>query len=175
MNKKKIANISAVVASAVVVLVAGIVGVNAYIRHKNVVETGNILGVEWYNETEPQFTITTVEQLYELAELSDFYSFKGQTIKLGADLVVNEGNAEDWAKNAPAKRWNPITGFAGVFDGLGHSISGLYGKGFERRMALFADTQMSCSVKNLSLVNSYFETSGHRGTASIVSHGGGKF
>lgn len=175
MNKKKIVKISAVVASVVVILVAGIVGVNAYIRHRNVVETGNLLGVEWYNETDPQFTITTVEQLYELAELSDFYNFKGQTIKLGADLVVNEGNAEAWAEDAPAKRWNPITGFAGTFDGQNHTISGLYGKGFERRMALFADTEMSCSVKNLSLTNSYFETTGHRGTASIVSHGGGKF
>lgn len=175
MNKKKIAKISAVVVSAIAVVAAGIIGVTAFIRHRNVATTGNLLGVEWYNETDPQFTITTVEQLYELAELSDFYNFKGQTIKLGADLVVNEGNAEDWAENAPARRWNPITGFAGTFDGQNHTISGLYGKGFERRMALFADTQMSCSVKNLSLTNSYFETTGHRGTASIVSHGGGKF
>jgi len=175
MNKKKIAKISAVVVSAVAIVTAGIVGVTAFIRHRNVATTGNLLGVEWYNETDPQFTITTVKQLYELAELSDFYNFKGQTIKLGADLVVNEGNAEDWSEEAPAKRWNPITGFAGTFDGQNHTISGLYGKGFERRMALFADTQMSCSVKNLSLTNSYFETIGHRGTASIVSHGGGKF
>ena len=175
MKNKKIAKISAVVVSAALIVAAGIVGVTALIRHRNVETTGNLLGVEWYNETDPQFTITTVEQLYELAELSDFYNFKGQTIKLGADLVVNEGNAEDWAKEAPAKRWNPITGFAGTFDGQNHTISGLYGKGFERRMALFADTQMSCSVKNLSLTNSYFETIGHRGTASIVSHGGGKF
>lgn len=175
MNKKKMIGISVAVVAVVAVLVAGIVGVNAYIRQKNVAETGNILGVEWYDPADVEFTITTVDELYELAKLSDFYDFKGQTVKLGADLVVNEGNAADWAEDAPAKRWTPIVGFAGTFDGQGHTISGIYGKGFERRMALFADSQMSCSVKNLSLVNSYFETSGHRGTASFVSGGGGKF
>ena len=77
MNKKKIAKISAVVVSAIAVVAAGIIGVTAFIRHRNVATTGNLLGVEWYNETDPQFTITTVEQLYELAELSDFYNFKG--------------------------------------------------------------------------------------------------
>ena len=104
MDKKKIVKISAISLILIAVLLAGIIGVKAYIMHRILAETGNVLGVEWYNQTDPQFTITTVEQLYELADLSDFYDFKGQTIKLDADIVVNEGNAEAWAKKAPEKR-----------------------------------------------------------------------
>ena len=173
--KKKIIKISAGLVALAALTVGGIFGVKTLTKKENSVETVNVLDVAWYNETDHEFIINTVDELYELAQLSDFYNFKGQTIKLGADLVVNEGNAEDWAKEAPARSWSPIVGFAGTFDGQGHTISGLYGTGFERRMALFADAEMSCSVKNLSLVNSYFETSGHVGTASFVSGGGGKF
>ena len=58
--------------------------------------SGNVLDVAWYDEDGTEFTIDTADELYELAALSQHYNFKGQTIKLGADIVVNEGNAEDW-------------------------------------------------------------------------------
>ena len=172
--KKKILKISSIV--LLVIALAAISAVSTFflIRNKNVEETGNVFGISWYNETDPQFVITTAEQLYEFAQLSDYYSFKKQTVKLGADIVVNEGNATDWAKDKPKLRWTPIKNFAGIFDGQGHTISGIYGKSNGSRMALFIDTDASCSIKNVKLVNSYFETSGGRGVASFVSNGGGK-
>ena len=99
------------------------------LRDKAPVGNGNVLGVAWYHENGTEFTITTADELFELAELSEHYDFKDQTIKLGADIVVNEGNAADWEKIMPQRRWEPITGFAGTFDGQGHTISGLYGLG----------------------------------------------
>ena len=113
--------------------------------------------------------------MLEFAELSKFYNFDKQTIKLGADIVVNEGNAEDWAKKAPKTLWKPITKFSGTFDGQGHTISGVYGIAHDSRIALFTDVNYLCTIKNTKLVNSYFKTSGQMGTASFVSGGGGKF
>ena len=72
------------------------------------VDNSNLADVEWYNLNDEEFTISTVEELYGLAELSDFYNFSGQTIKLGADIIVNEGNAEDWKTKAPENIWYPI-------------------------------------------------------------------
>ena len=172
---KKILKISGI--SVAVIAIATLVATGALmlIRHNNLVKSGNVLGVSWYSEGEKEFTITTTEQLEELAELSNFYTFEGQTIKLGADLELNEGNAKDWEKEAPKNRWKPIDGFAGVFDGQGHTISGLYGKGHEVPMALFTNTNDGCEVRNLKLVNSYFETKGRSGTASFVVNGTGLF
>ena len=169
--KKKISIVAGVIAAAAL-LAAGIL---VFLGHRNVVETGNLLGVSWYNEEEKVFTITTVEELEELADLSDFYNFNGQTIKLDADIVVNEGNAKDWVKNPPKKRWKPISGFEGTFDGQGHTISGLYGRGHETGMALFTNTRTDTIITDLKLVNSYFKTTGEGGTASFSSKGSGEF
>ena len=128
----------------------------------------------WYDVNGTEFTITTAEELYDLAELSKTYDFSGQTIKLGADIVVNEGNAEDWAEKAPWRRWHPITGFAGTFDGQGHSISGIYGDGIVTSMGLFTDTKKSSVICDFQLLNSYFKNGNDKGTGSIIGFGGGK-
>jgi len=173
--KKKIIKIAASSLGVIVVSALLAAGIFMLVRNKNVEETGNVLGVSWYNETEEEFEITTAEQLNELAALSKFYTFEDQTIKLSADIVMNEGNAEEWGEKAPKERWKPIEQFAGVFDGQGHTISGLYGKVYEAPMALFAKTDSVASVQNLSLVNSYFETGGSAGAASFAVIGDGKF
>ena len=149
------------------------IGILFLVMNRNVKESGNVLGISWYNETTSEFTISTAQELYEFAKLSDFYSFENQTIKLDADLVLNEGNATDWEKDSPKNLWKPIRGFAGTFDGQGHTISGLYGKAYESKMALFIDADYHCTIQNLKLTNSYFETSGFQGTASFLAGVGG--
>ena len=65
------------------------------------------------------------------------YDFNSKSVKLCADIVLNEGNAADWAEEAPENEWQPIGGgihgdatywfgFNGMFDGQGHTVSGLY-------------------------------------------------
>ncbi|MBQ8804036.1 MAG: hypothetical protein IJZ53_10400 [Tyzzerella sp.] len=127
----------------------------------------------WYDVNATEFTITTADELYDLAELSETYDFKGQTIKLGADIVVNEGDAEEWVEKAPRRRWHPISGFAGTFDGQGHSISGIYGDGIVTSMGLFTDTKKSSVIRDFQLVNSYFKNGNDKGTGSIIGFGGG--
>ena len=173
--KKKIVN---VLVSSLIVIVSSVLlsfGLLMMIKNKNEVETGNILGVSWYNKTDSEFVITTSEQLFELAKLSEFYDFDRQTIKLGADIVINEGNASEWSEDAPSIKWVPIKEFKGTFDGQGHTISGLYGKGFDAPIALFTKTDTSATIRDLKLLNSYFKTAGESGTASFVAYGGGKF
>lgn len=50
------------------------------------------LDTSWYREDEKEFVLQTSGQLYGLAQLSKEKSFAGKTIKLGADLVLNEVN-----------------------------------------------------------------------------------
>lgn len=173
--KKKILSISAITVGVILSSALIAFGLLQVVKQKNVVETGNVFGISWYNEKDTEFTISTAEELYEFAKLSDIYNFENQTVKLGADIVLNEGNAEEWKENAPKRRWKTINGFAGTFDGQGHTISGLYAKAYESEMAMFANADYKCTVKDFKLVNSYFNTSGFNGTASIVSGGGGKF
>ena len=175
-----------------VVLVA-LLGVAAWLITRNMAKEGmqtakNELGIEWYDENGTEFTITTMEELYDIAELSMYYDFAGQTIKLGADLVDNEGNAADWKDVEPDNLWESIYGFAGTFDGQGHTISGIYCRaelyfaninrvqGLDYVTAgLFRSTQEECVIKNLKVVNSYFESDLDYGAAVISSNGGGTF
>lgn len=157
-------------------LILGIFGVGNYLIYNHFQsdeQTGNMAGVEWYSEVEKEFTISTADELYELARLSEFYDFKGQTVKLDADIVINEGNAADWDENAPARKWNSILNFAGKFDGQGHTISGMYAVGSMESVGMFTDTKRGAVIKNFKLVNSYFRNNGDKGTGSILSKGGG--
>ena len=130
--------------------------------------------ISWYDENGTEFTISTMDQFYGLAELSRTRDFKGQIIKLGADIVINEGDASQWVDKAPEKLWTPITGFAGTFDGQGYTVSGVYGNSIVTSLGLFTDTQKGCVIKNLNLVNSCFKNNNDMGTGSIIGVGGGK-
>lgn len=157
------------------VLLLCVLVVSGIFLWKNYFQTTAVNGdVSWYDENGEEFTITTVEQFYGVAELSKTHDFKGQTIKLGADIEVNEGNAEDWSENVPEHRWIPINGFAGKFDGQGHTISGIYGDSIITSLGLFTDTQKGCVIKDLKLVNSFFKNNNDKGTGSIIGFGGGK-
>ena len=127
----------------------------------------------WYDASKTEFTITTVEQLYGLASLSANNSFAGKTIKLGADITVNEGDASKWASQAPAYVWSPIRSFAGTFDGQGHTVSGLYAS-VTSNVAMFTGTNVNCVIKDFNLVNTYFATSS-MSCAGVSAGGGGTF
>lgn len=189
-NMKKIGIASIML---VLVLLLGLAGWLIFGKRKTnvgVQEAANELGIEWYDEDEKEFTLTTADELFEFAKLANYYDFAGQTIKLGADIVVNEGNAEDWAnkKNYPDRVWESVYGFAGTFDGQGHTISGIYCIGFlytsnifrlEKTdyvtAGLFRDTQKECVIKNFRLVNSFFDSDLNQGCGCISSYGGGTF
>lgn len=138
----------------------------------------------WYNDTDTEFTLYTAAELNGLAYLSKTNTFAGKTVKLGADITYNTGNAADWAAAAPAYTWTPIgdsdDGFKGVFDGQGHTISGLYYKA-PGYAAVFARVySAAAAINNVKVVNSYLESTAadsanfHHG-AGIIGRGNNGF
>ncbi len=86
----------------------------------------------WYQADATEFQIATAEQLAGLAKLVNAgYTFEGKTIKLTADIVLNDiKDWESWETTAPTNTWTPIgtnwkNPFAGTLDGDGHSVSGI--------------------------------------------------
>ena len=178
-----------VIISCIILVLVLSLGFAAWFMHRPgrpVIVTESKSEAEWYDPTGTEFTITTAEELFEFAELSSKYDFEGQTIKLGADIVVNEGNAEDWATEMPEHIWyQPIDNFAGTFDGQGHTISGIFNLGYLYKVnavkltplpaGLFSNTKEDCVIKNFKLVNSYFLGDLQNGAGTISACGGGTF
>jgi hypothetical protein len=94
----------------------------------------------WYtsNKSATEFTITTAEELAGLANLvnggvgNGTYNMENKTIKLGANIMLNDTTDwKDWENNPPANEWVPIGKgnykvFNGNFDGGSYVISGIY-------------------------------------------------
>ena len=189
--KKKTVIIAACIAA---LLIAA--GVGGWLSAK-LTASGNKAGVDWYSESKKVYTITTAQELYDMAKLSRYYDFAGQTFKLGKDIVMNEGTPEDWGTNMPEYIWNnPIYQFAGTFDGQGHTISGVYAMGYDLApldhyyekhpqveywsgkslylpTGMFAYTKDSCLIKNLNVTDSIFYNWSNNGGGSIVANGAG--
>ncbi len=123
----------------------------------------NGVDISWYDSTKTEFVITTAAQLNGLVYLSKTNTFAGKTVKLGADITYNTGNAADWATTAPAYSWSPIgdsaDGWKGTFDGQNHTISGLYcsNTGYA---TFIARMYAGGALKNVKIVNSYFVSTG---------------
>lgn len=145
----------------------------------NFSETNETNDTRWYDASISEYVLYDKADLYGLAKLSETIGFGRKTVKLAQDIVVNEGNAESWAKDeslAP-NSWTPIGSkieFNGTFDGQGHTISGVYLNATSSESGLFAKTNVSSTIKNLSLKNSYFEST-EANLGSIAGRGKGKF
>ena len=119
--------------------------------------TGNLSGISW----------------------SGKMPFEGQTIILNTDIVLNPGITfgTNGPSNSSAYKFNRTTkqvGFGGIFDGQGHTISGLYissnkgGSGSIFGVGGAATKRMNVVVRNLQIKNSLIENSA-MGVASIFS------
>ena len=112
-----------------------------------------------------EVVIETADQLMGFAAMSNLFNFKGYTIKLGADMVINTGDSSTWANEAPEYNWTASSVwdyiFDGNFDGQGHIISGLY-VSRHNYAGFFGYVQGESGsenyIKNFSIVNSYYET-----------------
>ena len=116
----------------------------------------------WYLE-KSQNKVATLRDAADLLGFAKLVNeeielFDGWTIKLGKDIVFNEGKASDWAAgtSTPANVWTPIYGFFGTFDGQGYTISGLYFNDATAKGAGLFSMADGATIKNVSVVNSYF-------------------
>ena len=145
----------------------------------------NTPDTSWYNganatagtETDP-YVLRNSNDLYGLAHLvnNENISFEGKYIVLVDDIKLNDGDANDWDKNAPAYKWTPIgtsatNSFLGVLNGNGHEISGMYINTTKTVAGLFGYA-VNCDISNLYLVNSYIKST-KTGVGSIIGQGDG--
>lgn len=127
------------------------------------------------NKFSNTYTITTAAQLYGLANIInetadgvDWTDFEGKTIKLGADIDLNDLSDYDlWGTSVKPVPFTPIAmlsgyPFQGTFDGQGHTIRGLYIEGpyniaNDNYYGLFACIGNKAVVKNVILDKAYIK------------------
>ena len=68
-----------------------------------------VYSFDWYSETEYEMALSTKEDLIGFALMSYWDTFEARMVVLANDIVVNEGNAAEWAegKNIPELVWIP--------------------------------------------------------------------
>ena len=92
------------------------------------------------------------------------------------NLLDSSGNVQ----GTPKYNWIPIgkvysnesNSYNGIFDGAGYSISGLYGDSTEDYCGFFGKVDNG-TIKNLSIVDSYFGENGRYYVGSFVGNGSG--
>ena len=102
--------------------------------------------------------------------------------KLTANIVANENllDSSGNVQGTPKYNWTPIgrgysnssDSYNGVFDGACYSISGLYSNGTENYCGFFGKMNKG-TIKNLSIVDSYFGESSCYYVGSFVGNGSG--
>ena len=127
------------------------------------------------------YVISTPAQLaYFSKAVTEGNSFSGQYIVLSNDIALNDTSARHWVLNA--QPWQPVgnasslsTGaFSGVFNGMGHTISGLYIRSFKDNFqGLFSNIDANGVVQNLSIRDSYIHARGANYTGAIAAHSKG--
>jgi len=146
--------------------------------------------ISWYTGDRDSYDISTAEQLAGLAQLCDEAAhedrFRGVTINLTADIVLNDTkNFKNWGKKAPKNKWNPIgkqgsaimgyCPFAGVFNGNGHTITGMYVENTEYGFwgvtdrAGFFECICGAAVTDLKFNKAYVASSGPAGVVAGIS------
>lgn len=142
---------------------------------------------KWYQIKKPAkdsngcYLISTAPELYGFASIvngTDGYTRERDACaKLSADITVNNNvlNSDGTLKDSEAALnyipWNPIDSFAGVFNGNGHVVSGLFydDSTYYERFGFFAGiggtSDKYAVLKDFGLVDSYFAVkSGYFGT-----------
>ena len=130
----------------------------------------------WYKEGTKTYTLTTADQFVGINKLrkdsAGAITFEGVTIKLGADIIINEGTLANIKANGADNKTIVVTGtdapFKGTFDGQGHSISGVYLSTEYSYRSIFGTVGGSAQIKNFVLENSYFSISNKPYFGAIV-------
>ena len=128
--------------------------------------------VSWYNEIETEFTISDAADLAGLAKLvNSGNTFEGKTIKLTQNITLNENvlteSGELNGDGSNFKQWTAIgtssNRFKGIFDGQGHTISGIYINNSSDYQGLFGYLDEDGTIQNLSVTESYIKANDYVG------------
>jgi hypothetical protein len=120
---------------------------------------GVVYGADDTDDTNTEVVeISNADELYKFAERVNNGEITLNAV-LTADIVVNDG--EITADSTDVKAWpsigDSIYKYNGVFDGDGHTISGLYySSTYNYYVGLFGYTDSNAEIKNVGVINSYF-------------------
>ena len=137
---------------------------------------GTSLDTSWYDAGQANFTISTAAELAGLAALvnnsdgSGAVDFTGKTITLGNNIHLNGHNWEPIGtdmdkrndRNPNALNNSYYYVFSGIFDGAGHTISGIkvnYTKATASFCGLFGKVE-NATIKNLTASGSVYANRG---------------
>lgn len=121
------------------------------------------------------YMILTAEQLAHLSFIvgAKDKDYDGKYFKLGADIILNEGDVIDEngalvADSTKLHKWTPIgnsnVAFTGNFDGDGHSVSGMFINTTSTHNGLFGNS--SGTIQNVTVENGWVK--GGNSTAGVI-------
>ena len=120
----------------------------------------------WYTGDKTEYTLTSANQLVGFHSMrSADFTYEGITIKLGCDMILNEGTLNEILSRAESdstsilawKQLNSAYQFKGTFDGQGHTVSGLYLQTTSSAVrAMFGGVGGNATIKNFTLTNTYY-------------------
>ncbi len=119
--------------------------------------------ISWYTGDKTEYTLTTADQFVGMLLIrqngAGKITFEGVTIKLARDLIFNEGTLAEFLKKenpVEVQALNSGYQFKGVFDGQGHTISGIYMKCTTAAVkGLFGGLGDNAVIKNLTMKECY--------------------
>ena len=153
-------------------------------KHSHVYKNGICTYCE-YGVEEPQL----VDNYYEIANYGNLIWFQQYVdtgnvninARLTSNIVANENllDSSGNVQGTPKYNWVPIgkvyssgsDSYNGVFDGAGYSISGLYANGTGEYWGFFSEVY-KCTIKNLSIVDSYFGGKGCSNVGTFIGYSG---
>ena len=145
----------------------------------------NGICVECNSIEEPQL----VDDYYEIGNYGNLVWFQQYVdagnvninARLTSNIVANENllDSSGNVQGTPKYNWVPIgkvyssgsDSYNGVFDGAGYSISGLYANGTGDYWGFFGEVYKS-TIKNLSIVDSYFGGKGCSNVGTFIGYSG---
>ena len=131
--------------------------------------------ISWYSKDKTEFTLTSADQLAGFQELrKKNTSFEGMTVKLGCDVIFNQGTLEEIkARGDQNHAWKDLHSdyfFRGTFDGQGHTVSGIYMQlATAAYSSMFGSAAGKATIKDLNMINSYFGAPNKNADKSVLA------
>ncbi len=130
----------------------------------------------WYDGSKTEYTLTSADQFIGFLELRKSMSFTGITVKLAVDVVINqELTADEMLLTPPTYGLSvdrTLYSFGGIFDGQGHTVSGLYQDFKNSICGVFGILEGGAVIKNLTINRTCFvaeSTSSPTGPYSFIA------